>query len=538
MGGRRDWTVKTNNDRLRPSERIKANHRPVLGEAIAEDIRNPYHIAIPREMYLEILDLYEPLRTNKEYRKFFELLFLRPTYRDPATGFILLPYEAVAEVEGKTRQAKSRNYSSTPFIQRFSEDTGITIKCSDWLWRNERGKKQYDGKIPKERRYRRITHVGIDQDLLARMLHMGDEKSTLVYWQTGKVRSLQTVIKDYERSFEWLRSQGKFEYKNEDQRMMADMLHEPPVSKFYHMVSNKRRVAYERFDELPEKCGRRFTHSLGKHNQGVILASIWARPKPIYGVVSHSERLFSSGLTTVDRRLRAVLVPELDELDLKHAHGSIACVQWDIPDLYDMLAGGTSIWTYLMDYLEIEQYQRGRAKDEIKPAFYSCLYGGEPYSIEKRLIKGMVDEEHIPYKWGSFTHNWLIVKVLKARDMEIARIKREKGTMTPYRWLPLSEDQRETEDQTIRSHLSHANSAFELRLIAACFEAVEHRVDKDATILLLQHDGLSASFWPGRRDRVLKAMQDAVDARAKEYGFPTGLEVKVVSNKIGAKDAA
>lgn len=520
------------------SERIKANQRPVLGEAIAEDIRNPYHIAIPREMYLEILDLYEPLKANKAYRKFFECLFLRPTYRDPKTGYILMPCFALAEIEGKARQARSGNYNGTQFIQRFSEDTGITIKCSNWLWHNERGKKQYDGKIPKDRRYRRITHVGIDQDLLARMLHMGDEKSTLVYWQTGKVRSIQTVIDDYNRSFEWLRSQGKFEYKNEDQRMMADLLHATPVNKFYHMVNGHRQIAYETFDALPEKCGHRFTHSQGKHNQGVILASVWARPKPIYGIVSHSERLFSSGLTTVDRRLRAVLVPELDELDLKHAHGSIACVQWDIPDLYDMLAGGTSIWTYLMDYLEIEQHQRGRAKDEIKPAFYSCLYGGSTYKIEERLIKGMVDEEHIPYRWGSFTHNWLIVKVLKARDREIARIKREKGTMTPYRWLPLSEDQRETEDQTIRSHLSHANSAFELRLIAACFEAVEHRVDKDATILLLQHDGLSASFWPGRRDRVLKAMREAVDARAKEYGFPTGLEVKIVSNKIGAKDAA
>ena len=531
--------MKANEDRLIPSEHIKASHRPVLGEAIAEDIRNPYHIAIPREMYFEILDLYEPLKANKAYRKFFEYLFLRPTYRDPDTGYILMPYYVLAEIEGKARQARSRNYNGTQFMQRFSEDTGITIACSDWLWRNEYGKKQYNGKIPKYRRYRRITHVGIDEKLLARMLHMGNEKSTLVYWQTGKTRSLQTVIDDYNRTFEWLRSQGKFDYKNEDQRMIADMLHATPVSKFYHMVNNKRQVAYERLEALPEKCGHRFTHSDGKHNQRTILALVWARPKPIYGIVSHSERLFSSGLTTVDSRLREVLVPELDELDLRHAHGSIACVQWDIPELYNMLAGGKSIWTYLMDYLEIEPYHRKVAKDEIKPAFYSCLYGGSLYKIEERLVKGLVKEEHIPYKWGSLTHNWLIGKIFKARDREIARIKREKGTMTPYRWIPLSEDLRETEEQTVRSHLSHANSAFELWLIAACFEAVDQRTDKDATIMLLQHDGISVDIRPGRRDRVLKAMAEAVDARAKEYGFPTGLEVKIVGNKDRReKDAA
>jgi hypothetical protein len=117
----------------------------------------------------------------------------------------------------------------------------------------------------------------------------------------------------------------------------------------------------------------------------------------------------------------------------------------------------------------------------------------------------------------------------RARNAEMGRVLNEGGTMTPFGWLSLEADWHGEDGDdigaTLKRHLSHAASVYELMMVYPVFQVAAGRKDKDMTIMLYQFDAVSIDVRPSRRERVIAAVQNASQAVADRFGIPTCLEV-------------
>jgi hypothetical protein len=95
------------------------------------------------------------------------------------------------------------------------------------------------------------------------------------------------------------------------------------------------------------------------------------------------------------------------------------------------------------------------------------------------------------------------------------------GTETPRGWI----DCTGKKYKRMRSYLANVLSAYELALIAPCFEVA--RKSQDFTITICQHDGFSTKLrQEDRLQQVLARLNDVVAPVARFYGIATRLEYK------------
>ena len=494
-------------------------------------ISNPYGLCQTPEVYREIMAYYPPLRDDMSFQRLFEYLFLGPARFDNSDR-IIVDSHTLARLEDKLKEWMAGNYNGEAFMVRFRDVTGINLKWSEHLPPIKRKRRT---KGPP--RARVILELGIPDDLLARINKCIYESNDLVYFPSGLKRTSERLEARYARTLARAAQAGRLNFRCEEQRTIADMLHAVPQSKYVSIVNTYKNDAYDRLDGLCGIIGDKRRHSEGKPRQRRILNCIVADPKPSYHPVNNSYRLFSSGLTLVDRRVRQALTPAWLELDLRAAHAAIASVLWDIFPLWEKLNNGVSLWGYLLDYLGVRSNLWPRVKPCVKTAFYAMLYGMEKNAIDRVFWKNLVREfkQEIeqggkrPYIPNRLVDNDLIQEILQAREVEMERVATNGGTLTPFGRLAL-EDDWHAEDgddigKTLRRHLSHVASTYELRLMAPVFEVAASRADHDVTVMLYQFDGISADIRPSRQGRVIAAMQRAVQGVADRYGMPTNLEL-------------
>jgi hypothetical protein len=210
------------------------------------------------------------------------------------------------------------------------------------------------------------------------------------------------------------------------------------------------------------------------------------------------------------------------------------------------LRGGFSIWTYLLDYLEVIGPLRLRMKPVVKDVTYAALYGMEERDLDATLWDLRNDafrDLHLwqrPYFHKKIVDCDIIQLILRAREQEMNRALWDGYTITPFGKLPLEKDIVLDETtgntdlyRTVKTHLTHAASAYALRLMVPTFE-VASRIYHDVTITLLQHDGISIDVRPSRRAHIIRMMQAAVQDVADELDIPTCLEVEESKGVIAA----
>ncbi len=498
-------------------------------------ISNPYGLCQTPDVYREIMANYPPLRDDMSFQRLFEYLFLGPARFDNSDR-IIVDSHTLARIEGKLKEWMAGNYNSEAFMVRFRDVTGINLKWSEHLppIKLKKGEQKRTIGPP---RARVILELGIPEDLLARINKGIYESNNLVYFPSGLKRTSERLEARYARTLADAAQAGRLNFRCEEQRMIAGMLHAVPASKYVSVVNTYKNEAYTRLDGLCGIIGDKRRHSEGKPRQRRILNCIVSDPKPPYHRVNNSYRLFSSGLTVIDRRVRQALTPTWVELDLRAAHAAIASVLWDIFPLWEKLNNGVSLWSYLLDFLGVESELWPRVKPCVKTAFYAMLYGMEKNAIDYVFWKNLEREfkQEIkqggkrPYIPNRLIDNDLVQEILQAREAEMERVAANGGTLTPFKWLAL-EDDWHTEDgddigKTLRRHLSHVASTYELKLLAPVFEVAAGRADRDVTIMLYQFDGVSIDVRPSRQERVVTAMQRAVQGVADRYGMPTNLEL-------------
>lgn len=515
------------------SERIK-NMRTIkayLGKSLVMEPGNPYGLTLSMDVYEEIMRQYDVLRRERRFLLLFELLFLQRTLRDTHTNLIVISSKQLAICEGKLKEYEQRHYNGEKFLVEFRDATGIDIQ---WTKATFEGVDEETGRRFKNKR-RIITELGISDELIDRINRSTCEKNAKqVYVRTGLTHTPERVKKDYAILRDRNVKAGRKSYAVEEQRVMDEMLSAIPEHKFLTLVEAHKHEARNRLDTLKGVIGHKDNYTYGKSNQITILNGIVAQPKPDYNPADYSFRLFAGGLPLIDRRIRWELTPELYEIDLKSAHAAYASRYWGIPELYDMLSDREPLWEYLLDYLEVRHSLWYRVEPLVKRTFYGTLYGMETGRIDLmlwRLISDEFRQGERPWLNRRFSENEIIRQVLRARDREMQRVLRDGGTETPFGPLSLDVDTkhypdgRYNEGGTLRTHLTHAASAFELKLIYPCFEVAAGRTDHDVTIMLEQHDGLSLEVRPSRLQRVLGAMRQAVGDVARQYDIPTYLKL-------------
>jgi len=196
------------------------------------------------------------------------------------------------------------------------------------------------------------------------------------------------------------------------------------------------------------------------------LRFIERQPKPIYWHSPNTARISARGpnLTGIPRRLRRVLLPLGQEVDLRNAQLAINAARWNVESVLEVLRAGTSIW----HVLERDIGMTPDEKDAFKRALYSLLYMASVRRIRRELIWAGVPFSRV----SAFLNHPLTMDLMEARG-EAARDE-------------LSED---VPRDDIPSRMARGAQATEMRLMAGVLRGTTKRSEGVYEILLWQHDG-------------------------------------------------
>lgn len=315
-------------------------------------------------------------------------------------------------------------------------------------------------------------------------------------------------------------------------------LNELPTNRFTKVLKHlplARAAMWDMDDE-----GSYYVKPSSHYQQLCILSLIEEQPQPIYAPSSqfNTLRLFqvNTGLQGINSYLRGILTQDWIELDIQHAHLSIAAALWNITYLQNLLAAGVNIWDVLVKFInespsqsESDELLRNEyapyhvIKSKLKALLYSALYGMSITHFEMAVYKAFG-----PDKAKLLLNHPIITSIIQAREARYKLLSKSKEYTTPMGkvFKPFCY----TDDSGFHSNLStimsYEISEFEMLLLEPIFDlSIE---TQQFFITLYQYDGVSIDIKDkSRTDSVIKRICSVFDTRAKELGIHTRLVVKV-----------
>ena len=252
------------------------------------------------------------------------------------------------------------------------------------------------------------------------------------------------------------------------------------------------------------------------------LSQIEEQPKPFYRFTEKTVRLqaINQGLQQIDSDLRDILTRDWVKLDLSSAQLGIAAREWGVESALDLLSNGGSIWKSLINHMRVSW----EAKPALKRGLYATIYGANrsaiPYIIAKEAGKEgvkMSDEKRDRF----FTHD-VIEELLHRREEQFDRIESQGGARDCY------ENRVDLDGREKKSILSQLAQTREMWLLAPALELAKKELNektKPWQITLYLHDGFCVNI-PQSEEYHVGRIKRAVNDRAEESGYPTGLEVE------------
>lgn len=225
-------------------------------------------------------------------------------------------------------------------------------------------------------------------------------------------------------------------------------------------------------------------------------------------------RLFAfDSLCDVERGVRRILCQGWHEVDLVSCYLAISARIWNIEQVQSMIERGVDVWNAIAGELGIIESERENKRDMIKEVGCRLLCGGHIDKTNELLEKHGID--------GMVQDSITLKSIVKAMQKVKRLVRVECGTQTPMGWIACPS----RKDKSVRSHLSNVLAAYELALIAPCFDVAER--SKDFTITICQHDGFSIKLrQEDRLKQVLARLSETVKPVAEQYGIVTHLEYK------------
>ncbi len=264
-----------------------------------------------------------------------------------------------------------------------------------------------------------------------------------------------------EKELRALVSQRVWQFK--DQAIIAMYLHNLPYNLF---AEGERHFheAYKMAYKLDEEIKERNPDSPQKnHHKNVLLAvrDMW---KVFYSPTGKTPRMFGTDLTFLKSTIRHVLFPHWIDFDLKNCQLSIVAGLYHVPKTQEFLKTGASIWKELTVYMGIAEDRRATAKEFLKQALYSIVYGMTMTEAERSLQ----DDLGCRGIWwnNDFTSHPIIREVARAIRRAIKDIREQGGMKSAYGWMALEEGEKE---ETV---LANAIQSYELSIVAACYKLV------------------------------------------------------------------
>lgn len=435
------------------------------------------------------------LDKDPAYWRFFSYL-IAGDFFDRDSGQLVLSRDVVAEAVGK---AGDKNVKAGDFLKRFKKQ----VMGDRFDYR--------DGWVAKVQA-RLLGKLDLPEQLKKAL----EEEDFMV--SSGKVSLADGKVfhrKKAKQMRQGLKAQAMraVEYaKNPEAEEMLRYLNTLPHNLFATVWKNKKQVK-QAVGALEE--GR------GKQQVEAYVRSIMREPQPFYrpsaGV---GDRIFGIGgnLTNVGADIRAILVPEWYEADLKNSQLAILARIGDIKEVQSFLAQGEDVWAELCRHMGVPPNKRQEGKRALKGCLYPTTYGMSRANLKEMVVKKF-EEKGLVGDPRKFLKHWIIKALIRAREELGRRIKEKGGMETCYgRFIERrsseevfwSENEEEVETHQIMAIVAQA---LEMHLIYPAFELAKAN-RKEFTITLAQHDGFSVKFhrraveW---KKRIKKVIQDRID---------------------------
>lgn len=451
------------------------------------------HAGVSREFYQLTRKTFRGLHHNPARWQFLEYLLFhaRP---DPRVGLIPIPQTLLAAIENK----KINHYRAETFLLRFQRD----VMSPDTFAYSE-------GWDHKNNQCRMVTKFILPPDYAEALQKEKAQGRKEVFfcggdkWSQRKARELLNRRRREQeiRDAQWISASAK---------EVIDYMNTRDLRPFTAIVRKNYAAAVAAAKELPSDKRQR---------ELLILEAIKKDPKPYYGPSRSKKtpRIWARGRNSIPqlkRKIRKVLTKGWFEADLKSAQLAINAVLWGAERTRAFLEEDGDIWETLYQYLDIPPDKKDRVKDEFKRTIYAIWFDRErglvgPILTTSLRKRGVETEGNAIYSVP------IIGEMLDEREHAKARIIKEGGVRDCNgRWIPLK--RREPS-----SLMAEAAQVAEMELLLPVVRLA--KTTNDFQITLYQHDGISLHFRRNKKEWIDR-IDGEVRKKAKEFGFPTGLD--------------
>ncbi len=448
------------------------------------------------EVYDALVKHNPKVKQSQAYRFALRYLLIDRDFVDKH-GRLLIPDYKIAVWCGADgiRQYINGNFSGWAFIKKLTADVLPDLEVGGWRGPD----KELDGQC------RYIVNDGL-YDLVEHALSDFNEQErydliSMRRWNYANAKANRDRLLAEAETQQW---------PYEQQARIARYLHALSFGLFAKQIPDRIEEARTYVKHCPDMDGEE------KRKQYRILRRIEDCPQPIYrpGQSMRNARLFAfDSLCDVERNVRRILCRGWHEVDFVSCYPAIAARIWHIERLQTMLERGIDVWNAIATELGVDESERRAKRDIFKRAGCRLLCDGR---VDK--TNEFLQEHGIP---GTVQDSPTLIAIIQAVRRVKRQVRADGGTQTPLGWIDLPG----LKDKPVRAHLSNVLAAYELALIAPCFEVAEQSTD--FSITMAQHDGFSIKLrQEDRLKQVLDRLNEAVKPIAQQYGIITRLECK------------
>lgn len=442
----------------------------------------PHDRTVTESMYRMVISDYPALQSNAGYKRLFAYDALGPHRFGRNSIYPIISAWMCADFEGKLSDLRGHRYSAIAFLKKYQQDVDPAFKWS-------RHSKQ-------DKMARVILESGTRDIARQYAANTSDEQRR---WLMSGLKLTDRTRAATNNATRERVSEETREYMFGDQYIVGEYLRDLPYSLFKRQVDKHYQEAWD------------WALHYGNEQDLMTLEAARDLPKPYYNIIQPNARLFPTmGLATIKSEIRHILLQDWSERDLMNCQAAIVAGIWHIDTVQDLLAGGTSIWDYLLYELGIRESQRKKGKEAVRPLVYSLVNG-----MDSHDLRGFAREQLASLDRTNkltFMSLPLIRDMERAKENAVHRIEAERGAETPYGWLERDED------TSMGSFLAFVVQSYELALVAAAFKVAAGR--NDFSIALYQFDGLTVT---SDTPYVLNTLDKAVQARGLELGIEARL---------------
>ena len=435
----------------------------------------------------ELLKMYPQLK-DKSYMAMFRHLFFNEMDTYWNDGKIVIHHGYLRAMNGI--KSDTNSWKSEPFLKDY-QTIFPDFRYSDYIHKpNGKGKA------------REVLNTGIPAHLYKLYEDTADDK-VKVFLETGLSVSPRNVKKSFDDSVKFINR--TFVADSPHAQRIMDYHNGLSSNAFTKKVNDNLHSAYDVLSNWSDKP------QVYKPTMDT-LEQITTYPKPLLKPVNNSDRLFaySPNLNTIKSEVRKALTCGWYEVDMKNAQLAIIAKLWNVPELNSFLSTGKSIWSELLEFLELP----ASYKPVIKEAIYTLCFGGGIASIIENSNKTFISEGLEPFDMQALLNHPLLV-VITERQKEMMTLYAKKSPLNPLTGKPIT-------NVSPQSKLAQMAQAYELLLIHSIYQV---QSDTGFQIMIYSFDGLTIAFRDDRsKDYWIERINDAFNALAEALHIQTSLE--------------